>query len=176
MTHRCGSLLNLSCVIPFPWSWNAASASHRGRKWIWSFPLLSWLTDRVYIVYLMWFDCNLFFFQDIARLTFIALRNEKINQKLLTFAGPRAWTTQEVRVFHPSKGQSSWKWMTYICFQITTKLSSATLLMKLLLFLLCTMFTNDWGGGQNVILFIKNYKLHVPSWVVYAMEEGNLDA
>lgn len=34
--------------------------------------------------------------QDIARLTFIALRNEKINNKLLTFAGPRAWTTQEV--------------------------------------------------------------------------------
>lgn len=35
-------------------------------------------------------------FQDIARLTFIALRNEKINNRLLTFAGPRAWTTQEV--------------------------------------------------------------------------------
>lgn len=35
--------------------------------------------------------------QDIARLTLIALRNEKINGKLLTFAGPRAWTTQEVR-------------------------------------------------------------------------------
>ncbi|KAL6963625.1 hypothetical protein U1Q18_034634 [Sarracenia purpurea var. burkii] len=34
--------------------------------------------------------------QDIARLTFIALRNEKNNGKLLTFAGPRAWTTQEV--------------------------------------------------------------------------------
>ncbi|KAG6525880.1 hypothetical protein ZIOFF_015851 [Zingiber officinale] len=34
--------------------------------------------------------------QDIARLTFIAARNEKINKKLLTFAGPRAWTTQEV--------------------------------------------------------------------------------
>ncbi|MBA0739179.1 hypothetical protein Gogos_012471, partial [Gossypium gossypioides] len=34
--------------------------------------------------------------QDIARLTFIALRNEKVNGKLLTFAGPRAWTTQEV--------------------------------------------------------------------------------
>ncbi|KAG8364447.1 hypothetical protein BUALT_Bualt19G0129800 [Buddleja alternifolia] len=34
--------------------------------------------------------------QDIARLTFIALRNENINGKLLTFAGPRAWTTQEV--------------------------------------------------------------------------------
>ncbi|KAM7258592.1 hypothetical protein ACFE04_014333 [Oxalis oulophora] len=34
--------------------------------------------------------------QDIARLTFIALRNEKIKGKLLTFAGPRAWTTQEV--------------------------------------------------------------------------------
>ncbi|XVF45661.1 hypothetical protein PTKIN_Ptkin02bG0225000 [Pterospermum kingtungense] len=34
--------------------------------------------------------------QDIARLTFIALRNEKINGKLLTFSGPRAWTTQEV--------------------------------------------------------------------------------
>ncbi|PHT28742.1 hypothetical protein CQW23_31669 [Capsicum baccatum] len=33
---------------------------------------------------------------DIARLTFIALRNENINGKLLTFAGPRAWTTQEV--------------------------------------------------------------------------------
>lgn len=36
-------------------------------------------------------------FQDIARLTLIALRNEKINGKLLTFAGPRAWTTQEVK-------------------------------------------------------------------------------
>lgn len=34
--------------------------------------------------------------QDIARLTFIALRNEKLGGKLLTFAGPRAWTTQEV--------------------------------------------------------------------------------
>ncbi|KAG5526883.1 hypothetical protein RHGRI_032968 [Rhododendron griersonianum] len=34
--------------------------------------------------------------QDVARLTFIALRNEKVNGKLLTFAGPRAWTTQEV--------------------------------------------------------------------------------
>lgn len=34
--------------------------------------------------------------QDIARLTFIALRNDKLNGKLLTFAGPRAWTTQEV--------------------------------------------------------------------------------
>ncbi|GMH02914.1 hypothetical protein Nepgr_004753 [Nepenthes gracilis] len=34
--------------------------------------------------------------QDIARLTFIALRNEKFNGRLLTFAGPRAWTTQEV--------------------------------------------------------------------------------
>ncbi|KAL0791249.1 hypothetical protein Bca101_007495 [Brassica carinata] len=34
--------------------------------------------------------------QDIARLTLIALRNEKVNGKLLTFAGPRAWTTQEV--------------------------------------------------------------------------------
>ncbi|PQM36041.1 uncharacterized protein Pyn_25752 [Prunus yedoensis var. nudiflora] len=34
--------------------------------------------------------------QDVARLTFVALRNEKVNGKLLTFAGPRAWTTQEV--------------------------------------------------------------------------------
>ncbi|KAL4572810.1 hypothetical protein LXL04_019596 [Taraxacum kok-saghyz] len=34
--------------------------------------------------------------QDIARLTFIAMRSEKVNGKLLTFAGPRAWTTQEV--------------------------------------------------------------------------------
>ncbi|KAL6011885.1 hypothetical protein ACLOJK_002351 [Asimina triloba] len=34
--------------------------------------------------------------QDIARLTFVALRNAKIDNKLLTFAGPRAWTTQEV--------------------------------------------------------------------------------
>ncbi|CAL9098529.1 unnamed protein product [Musa textilis] len=34
--------------------------------------------------------------QDIARLTFIAMRNEKISKELLTFAGPRAWTTQEV--------------------------------------------------------------------------------
>jgi hypothetical protein len=30
-------------------------------------------------------------------LTLIALRNEKINGKLLTFAGPRAWTTEEVK-------------------------------------------------------------------------------
>jgi len=29
-------------------------------------------------------------------LTFIAIRNEKLIGKLLTFAGPRAWTTQEV--------------------------------------------------------------------------------
>lgn len=36
-------------------------------------------------------------YQDIARLTFIALRNENVNGKLLTFAGPRAWTTQEVK-------------------------------------------------------------------------------
>lgn len=36
-------------------------------------------------------------FQDVARLTFIALRNEKVNGKLLIFAGPRAWTTQEVK-------------------------------------------------------------------------------
>ncbi|PWZ52401.1 Uncharacterized protein ycf39 [Zea mays] len=34
--------------------------------------------------------------QDVARLTFIAMRNEKANKKLMTFAGPRAWTTQEV--------------------------------------------------------------------------------
>nr|CAB3481697.1 unnamed protein product [Digitaria exilis] len=34
--------------------------------------------------------------QDVARLTFIAMRNEKAAKKLLTFAGPRAWTTQEV--------------------------------------------------------------------------------
>ncbi|XP_020091527.1 uncharacterized protein ycf39 isoform X1 [Ananas comosus] len=34
--------------------------------------------------------------QDIARLTFIAMRNQKVNKKLLSFAGPRAWTTQEV--------------------------------------------------------------------------------
>ncbi|KAH9694423.1 protein HIGH CHLOROPHYLL FLUORESCENCE PHENOTYPE 244 [Citrus sinensis] len=34
--------------------------------------------------------------QDIARLTFVALRNEKINGRTLTFSGPRAWTTQEV--------------------------------------------------------------------------------
>ncbi|KAL0920601.1 hypothetical protein M5K25_009746 [Dendrobium thyrsiflorum] len=34
--------------------------------------------------------------QDIARLTLIAMRNEKVDRKLLTFAGPRAWTTQEV--------------------------------------------------------------------------------
>ncbi|KAJ9550199.1 hypothetical protein OSB04_014244 [Centaurea solstitialis] len=33
--------------------------------------------------------------QDIARLTFIAIRSEKVDGKLLTFAGPRAWTTQE---------------------------------------------------------------------------------
>ncbi|KAJ6802132.1 uncharacterized protein M6B38_178890 [Iris pallida] len=34
--------------------------------------------------------------QDVARLTFIAMRNEKVAKKLFTFAGPRAWTTQEV--------------------------------------------------------------------------------
>ncbi|OEL19114.1 Uncharacterized protein ycf39 [Dichanthelium oligosanthes] len=34
--------------------------------------------------------------QDVARLTFIAMRNEKATKKLMTFAGPRAWTTQEV--------------------------------------------------------------------------------
>ncbi|KAJ8447412.1 hypothetical protein Cgig2_019406 [Carnegiea gigantea] len=34
--------------------------------------------------------------QDVARLTLIAMRNEKLNGKVLTFAGPRAWTTQEV--------------------------------------------------------------------------------
>lgn len=42
-------------------------------------------------------------FQDIARLTFIAVRNENIAKKLLTFAGPRAWTTQEVWGFHVFK-------------------------------------------------------------------------
>lgn len=41
---------------------------------------------------------RLVFLQDIARLTLIALRNEKVNGKLLTFAGPRAWTTQEVKL------------------------------------------------------------------------------
>lgn len=34
--------------------------------------------------------------QDIARLTFIAMRNEKVDKKQFTLAGPRAWTTQEV--------------------------------------------------------------------------------
>lgn len=34
--------------------------------------------------------------QDIARLTFMAMRNEKTNNKVMEFAGPRAWTTQEV--------------------------------------------------------------------------------
>ncbi|KAF8405522.1 hypothetical protein HHK36_010429 [Tetracentron sinense] len=34
--------------------------------------------------------------KDITRLTFIALRNEKIDRKLLTSTGPWAWTTQEV--------------------------------------------------------------------------------
>lgn len=29
-------------------------------------------------------------------MTLVALHNEKINGKLLTFSGPRAWTTQEV--------------------------------------------------------------------------------
>ncbi|KAM1003300.1 hypothetical protein ACFX2C_003646 [Malus domestica] len=33
---------------------------------------------------------------DVAPLTFIGLRNEKVNGKLLTFAGACAWTTQEV--------------------------------------------------------------------------------
>ncbi|XP_010451045.1 PREDICTED: uncharacterized protein ycf39-like [Camelina sativa] len=41
-------------------------------------------------------DSIISFLCDIARLTLIALRNGKINGKLLTFAGPRAWTTQEV--------------------------------------------------------------------------------
>ncbi|EFJ04864.1 hypothetical protein SELMODRAFT_187737 [Selaginella moellendorffii] len=34
--------------------------------------------------------------QDVARLTLMALRNKKADRKMLTFAGPRAWTTQEV--------------------------------------------------------------------------------
>uniref|UniRef100_A0A0C9RQ01 TSA: Wollemia nobilis Ref_Wollemi_Transcript_4234_1550 transcribed RNA sequence n=1 Tax=Wollemia nobilis TaxID=56998 RepID=A0A0C9RQ01_9CONI len=34
--------------------------------------------------------------QDIARMTFTALRNEKTNKTFLTFAGPRAWTSAEV--------------------------------------------------------------------------------
>ncbi|KAH7432003.1 hypothetical protein KP509_07G004000 [Ceratopteris richardii] len=34
--------------------------------------------------------------QDIARLTLTALRTQKADHKLFTFAGPRAWTTQEV--------------------------------------------------------------------------------
>ncbi|CAN6688252.1 unnamed protein product [Malus baccata var. baccata] len=33
---------------------------------------------------------------DVAPLTFIGSRNEKVSGKLVTFAGPRAWTTQEV--------------------------------------------------------------------------------
>ncbi|KAM1211949.1 hypothetical protein ACFX1X_003661 [Malus domestica] len=33
---------------------------------------------------------------DVAPLTFIGLRNEKVNGKLLAFAGACAWTTQEV--------------------------------------------------------------------------------
>ncbi|XP_050105672.1 uncharacterized protein LOC126585325 isoform X1 [Malus sylvestris] len=33
---------------------------------------------------------------DVAPLTFIGSRNEKVNGKLVTFAGPHAWTTQEV--------------------------------------------------------------------------------
>ncbi|KAJ7570592.1 hypothetical protein O6H91_01G127600 [Diphasiastrum complanatum] len=34
--------------------------------------------------------------QDIARLTMMALRRKDVERKSLTFAGPRAWTTQEV--------------------------------------------------------------------------------
>ncbi|MCO5564834.1 hypothetical protein L7F22_018502 [Adiantum nelumboides] len=34
--------------------------------------------------------------QDIARLTLSVLQSEKADRKLFTFAGPRAWTTQEV--------------------------------------------------------------------------------
>ncbi|KAM2581348.1 hypothetical protein TB1_003639 [Malus domestica] len=39
---------------------------------------------------------------DVAPLTFIGSRNEKVNGKLVTFAGPHAWTTQEVseNVYH----------------------------------------------------------------------------
>lgn len=36
--------------------------------------------------------------QDIARLTLSALRSDKADRKLFTFAGPRAWTTQEVEI------------------------------------------------------------------------------
>ncbi|GFY94509.1 NAD(P)-binding Rossmann-fold superfamily protein [Actinidia rufa] len=43
-----------------------------------------------------WAVCSSYLRREISRLTFIALRNEKVNGKLLTFAGPRAWTTQEV--------------------------------------------------------------------------------
>ncbi|CAM6050049.1 unnamed protein product [Sphagnum compactum] len=34
--------------------------------------------------------------QDVARLTLTALRSDKSERKVMTFAGPRAWTTQEV--------------------------------------------------------------------------------
>jgi uncharacterized protein YbjT (DUF2867 family) len=34
--------------------------------------------------------------QDVARLTLTALRSDKSEWKVMTFAGPRAWTTQEV--------------------------------------------------------------------------------
>lgn len=34
--------------------------------------------------------------QDIARMTLTAIRTEKTDKKILTFAGPRAWTTAEV--------------------------------------------------------------------------------
>ncbi|KAB2602590.1 hypothetical protein D8674_003595 [Pyrus ussuriensis x Pyrus communis] len=48
------------------------------------------------------FECRndvadrLAFSEDVALLTFIGLRNVKVNGKLVTFAGPHAWTTQEV--------------------------------------------------------------------------------
>ena len=62
-----------------------------------SLRLGTWDWNSIKLPYGIIFD--FFCFQDIARLTFIALRNEKINKKLLTFAGPRAWTTQEVDFF-----------------------------------------------------------------------------
>ncbi|KAF3949269.1 hypothetical protein CMV_024844 [Castanea mollissima] len=59
--------------------------------------------------------------QDIARLTFIALRNEEINGKFLTFAGPRAWTTQEViTLCERLAGQDANVTIVLVCVEINS--------------------------------------------------------
>lgn len=59
--------------------------------------------------------------QDIARLTFIAMRNENLNGKLLTFAGPRAWTTQEVQEMERQWQELKLEQVRFNhCFQVIT--------------------------------------------------------